>query len=87
VNCVAAVLRPSSGWQAGGDDLRHRDEIPPDWYDAAVRESWIAKELKLVQNAEPMVAKFGGDVDGLVPEAVLKRLRARLSDTMGSETK
>ena len=33
------------------------------------------------------VAKFGGDVDGLVPEAVLKRLRARLSDTMGSETK
>jgi pantetheine-phosphate adenylyltransferase len=33
------------------------------------------------------VAKFGGDVDGLVPEAVLKRLRARLSDTMGSDPK
>ncbi len=31
-------------------------------YDAAVRASWIAKELKLVQNAEPLVAKFGGDV-------------------------
>ncbi|MFM6950050.1 MAG: electron transfer flavoprotein-ubiquinone oxidoreductase [Novosphingobium sp.] len=31
-------------------------------YDAAVRDSWIAKELKLVQNAEPMVAKFGGDI-------------------------
>ena len=30
------------------------------------------------------VAKFGGDVDGLVPDAVLKRLRSRLSDTMGS---
>jgi electron-transferring-flavoprotein dehydrogenase len=29
-------------------------------YDAAVRESWIAKELKLVQNAQPLVAKFGG---------------------------
>ena len=29
-------------------------------YDAAVRDSWIAKELKLVQNAEPMVAKWGG---------------------------
>ena len=28
-------------------------------YDAAVRSSWIAKELKLVQNAEPLVAKFG----------------------------
>ncbi len=31
-------------------------------YDAAVRESWIAKELKLVQNAEPLVAKWGGDL-------------------------
>ncbi len=28
------------------------------------------------------VARFGGDVTGLVPEAVLVRLRARLSDTM-----
>jgi electron-transferring-flavoprotein dehydrogenase len=31
-----------------------------DDYDAAVRESWIAKELQLVQNAQPLVAKFGG---------------------------
>jgi electron-transferring-flavoprotein dehydrogenase len=31
-------------------------------YDAAVRSSWIAKELKLVQNAEPLIAKFGGDM-------------------------
>ena len=30
------------------------------------------------------VAKFGGDVDGLVPDAVLMRLRAKLSDTMGA---
>jgi electron-transferring-flavoprotein dehydrogenase len=29
-------------------------------YDAAVRDSWIAKELQLVQNAQPLVAKFGG---------------------------
>jgi pantetheine-phosphate adenylyltransferase len=29
------------------------------------------------------VAKFGGDVTGLVPDAVLKRLRGKLSDTMG----
>jgi pantetheine-phosphate adenylyltransferase len=28
------------------------------------------------------VAKFGGDVSGLVPDAVLTRLRGRLSDTM-----
>jgi len=31
-----------------------------DGYEAAVRDSWIAKELKLVQNAQPLVAKFGG---------------------------
>ncbi len=31
-------------------------------YDAAVRSSWIAKELKLVQNAEPLVAKWGGTI-------------------------
>jgi electron-transferring-flavoprotein dehydrogenase len=29
-------------------------------YDDAVRSSWIAEELKLVQNAQPMVSKFGG---------------------------
>ena len=31
-------------------------------YDAAVRASWIATELKLVQNAQPAVAKFGGEL-------------------------
>lgn len=31
-----------------------------DGYEAAVRSSWIADELKLVQNAQPLVAKFGG---------------------------
>jgi electron-transferring-flavoprotein dehydrogenase len=31
-------------------------------YDAAVRSSWIADELKLVQNAEPAVAKYGEDI-------------------------
>jgi electron-transferring-flavoprotein dehydrogenase len=36
----------------GGDTLTE--------YDAAVRDSWIASELKLVQNAQPLVAKFGG---------------------------
>jgi pantetheine-phosphate adenylyltransferase len=32
------------------------------------------------------VAKFGGDVQGLVPDTVLMRLRAKLSDTMGQQT-
>ncbi|TYC92879.1 electron transfer flavoprotein-ubiquinone oxidoreductase [Novosphingobium sp. BW1] len=31
-------------------------------YDDAVRSSWIADELKLVQNAEPLVAKWGGEM-------------------------
>ncbi|HVR91617.1 MAG TPA: electron transfer flavoprotein-ubiquinone oxidoreductase [Novosphingobium sp.] len=39
-----------------------REHDAMDEYDAAVRSSWIAKELKLVRNAEPLVAKFGGDL-------------------------
>ena len=35
-------------------------------YDSAVRSSWIADELKLVQNAEPAVAKYGGDFGTLL---------------------
>jgi electron-transferring-flavoprotein dehydrogenase len=31
-------------------------------YDANLRDSWIAKELKLVQNAQPAVAKWGEDI-------------------------
>jgi electron-transferring-flavoprotein dehydrogenase len=31
-----------------------------DSYETALHESWIAKELRLVQNAQPLVAKFGG---------------------------
>ena len=37
---------------------REKDELGE--YDTAVRNSWIATELKKVQNAEPMVAKWGG---------------------------
>lgn len=31
-------------------------------YDANLRSSWIADELQLVKNAQPLVAKFGGDL-------------------------
>ncbi len=41
---------------------RGQDELAE--YDAAVRSSWIAKELKMVQNAEPLTAKFNGDLFG-----------------------
>jgi electron-transferring-flavoprotein dehydrogenase len=35
-------------------------------YDAAVRDSWIAKELKLVQNVLPAVEKYGDDIGTLL---------------------
>jgi electron-transferring-flavoprotein dehydrogenase len=35
-------------------------------YDAAVRSSWIADELKAVRNAQPAVAKFGGDIGTMI---------------------
>ncbi|NBC35566.1 FAD-binding protein [Novosphingobium sp. FSY-8] len=42
---------------AGGAEHTQLDD-----YEANLRDSWIAKELKLVQNAQPLVAKFGGDM-------------------------
>lgn len=39
---------------------REKDDMVE--YDTAVRESWIATELKKVQNAQPLVAKFGGEL-------------------------
>ena len=39
---------------------REKDELVD--FDSAVRDSWIAKELKLVQNAGPMLAKWGGEL-------------------------
>jgi electron-transferring-flavoprotein dehydrogenase len=38
---------------------RAHDEVAD--YQANLNESWIATELKLVQNAQPAIAKFGGD--------------------------
>lgn len=39
---------------------REKDDMVE--YDAAVCDSWIAKELKKVQNAQPLIAKFGGEL-------------------------
>ena len=41
-----------------------REQDALEEYDAAVRSSWIATELKQVQNAEPLAAKFNGDLLG-----------------------
>jgi len=38
---------------------RELDEVAE--YQATLNDSWIATELKLVKNAEPAIAKFGGD--------------------------
>ena len=35
-------------------------------YEPALRESWIAKELKMVRNVEPLVAKWGGTAGTLL---------------------
>ncbi len=38
-------------------------------YDAAVRSSWIAEELKKVKNAQPAVAKYGSDIGTILAGA------------------
>ncbi|MEY4502234.1 MAG: hypothetical protein RIS52_2124 [Pseudomonadota bacterium] len=38
---------------------REHDEVAD--YQETLNDSWIAKELKLVQNVQPVIAKFGGD--------------------------
>ncbi len=46
---------------------RANDELTD--YEPAVRSSWIATELKLVKNAQPAVAKFGGTLGTLLAGA------------------
>ncbi|WP_133364990.1 electron transfer flavoprotein-ubiquinone oxidoreductase [Qipengyuania sediminis] len=54
----SAMLAAEAVARAIGEGREHAELMD---YDAAVRESWIATELKLVRNAEPAVAKFGED--------------------------
>ncbi len=65
---------------------REHDELGE--YDSAVRSSWIAKELKLVQNAEPLVAKFGGDVGTILAgiDMWMRTLKIGLPITMKHHT-
>ncbi|MFA6218593.1 MAG: electron transfer flavoprotein-ubiquinone oxidoreductase [Erythrobacter sp.] len=53
-------------------------------YDAAVRSSWIATELKLVKNAQPMVAKWGDDLGTVLAgiDMWMRTLRIGLPITM-----
>ncbi|WP_336976997.1 electron transfer flavoprotein-ubiquinone oxidoreductase [Altererythrobacter fulvus] len=65
---------------------RQNDELTG--YGAALRQSWIAKELELVKNAEPLVAKFGGTLGTVLAGADmwLRTLGIRLPFTMAHHT-
>jgi electron-transferring-flavoprotein dehydrogenase len=65
---------------------RENDELAD--YDAAVRESWIAKELQLVKNAQPLVAKFGGDLGTVLAgiDMWMRTLKIGLPITMKHHT-
>jgi len=57
-------------------------------YDSAVHSSWIASELELVKNAQPLVAKFGGTLGTLFAgiDMWLRTLKLRLPLTMKHRT-
>jgi len=57
-------------------------------YGAALRSSWVAKELKLVKNAEPLVAKFGGTFGTLLAgiDMWMRTLGIGLPFTLGHHT-
>ena len=60
----------------GGDTLAD--------YEPALRESWVAKELQIVRNVEPLVAKWGGFAGTLLAGADMwmRQLRIGLPFTM-----
>ena len=57
-------------------------------YETALRSSWIADELKLVRNAQPLVSRFGGALGTLLAGADmwLRTLTIRLPFTMRHHT-
>ena len=58
----SGMLAAEAAFQAIGED-RGSDRL--DSYPAALRSSWIDSELKMVRNAQPAVAKWGGFVGTL----------------------
>ena len=65
---------------------REKDELTG--YGASIRSSWIADELKLVKNAQPAVAKYGGFLGTLLAgiDMWMRTLRIGLPITMGHKT-
>jgi electron-transferring-flavoprotein dehydrogenase len=62
---------------------READELSN--YQEALNASWIAKELKIVKNVEPAVAKFGGTIGTLIAgvDMWMRSLGLGLPITMG----
>jgi electron-transferring-flavoprotein dehydrogenase len=58
----SGMLAAEAAFEAFGAD-RQSDAL--DSYPAALHSSWIAKELKMVRNAQPAVARWGGFVGTL----------------------
>jgi len=61
----------------GGDELNA--------YETALRSSWVAEELKLVRNVEPLVARYGGTVGTLLAgiDMWMRHLGVGLPFTLG----
>jgi len=53
----SGMLAAEAAFEAIGAERQH-DAL--DAYESALHSSWVADELKMVRNVEPMVAKFGG---------------------------
>jgi electron-transferring-flavoprotein dehydrogenase len=59
----SGMLAAEAAFEAIGAE-RGNDSL--DAYDANLHSSWVADELKMVRNVEPMVAKFGGTMGTLL---------------------
>ena len=55
----SAMLAAEAAFAALGEERRH-DVLES--YEPALRSSWIADELKMVRNAQPAIAKWGGTI-------------------------
>jgi electron-transferring-flavoprotein dehydrogenase len=64
------------GAERGGDELTA--------YEGALRSSWVASELKMVRNVEPLVARFGGTLGTLLAgtDMWMRNLRIGLPFTL-----
>jgi electron-transferring-flavoprotein dehydrogenase len=77
----SGMLAAEAAFEAIGAD-RSGDTL--ETYDTALHSSWVADELKMVRNVEPMVAKFGGTAGTLLAgiDMWMRQLKIGLPFTM-----